>query len=40
MTAKQTIQLTVNGRAYERTVEVRLTLADFLRTSWISPARI
>jgi aerobic carbon-monoxide dehydrogenase small subunit len=31
MTAKQTIQLTVNGRAYERTVEVRLTLADFLR---------
>jgi carbon-monoxide dehydrogenase small subunit len=31
MTPKQTIQLTVNGRAYERTVEVRLTLADFLR---------
>jgi carbon-monoxide dehydrogenase small subunit len=31
MTAKQTIQLTVNGRAYERTVEVRMTLADFLR---------
>jgi len=31
MTAKRTIQLTVNGSAYERTVEVRLTLADFLR---------
>ena len=31
MTAKQTIQLTVNGRAYERAVEVRMTLADFLR---------
>jgi carbon-monoxide dehydrogenase small subunit len=31
MTAMQTIRLTVNGRAYERTVEVRLTLADFLR---------
>ena len=31
MTAKQTIQLTVNGRAYERVVEVRMTLADFLR---------
>jgi carbon-monoxide dehydrogenase small subunit len=31
MTAKRTIQLTVNGRTYERTVEVRLTLADFLR---------
>ena len=31
MTAKRTIQVTVNGRAYERTVEVRLTLADFLR---------
>ena len=31
MMAKRTIQLTVNGRAYERTVEVRLTLADFLR---------
>ena len=31
MTAKRTIQLTVNDRAYERTVEVRLTLADFLR---------
>jgi aerobic carbon-monoxide dehydrogenase small subunit len=25
------IRLTVNGRAYERTVEVRKTLADFLR---------
>src|ERR671925_1850202 len=31
MTTKRTIQLRVNGRAYERTVEVRLTLADFLR---------
>ncbi len=31
MTAKQTIQLTVNHRVYERTVEVRMTLADFLR---------
>jgi carbon-monoxide dehydrogenase small subunit len=31
MTAQQTIQLTVNGRSYERTVEVRMTLADFLR---------
>jgi aerobic-type carbon monoxide dehydrogenase small subunit (CoxS/CutS family) len=31
MTTKQTIRLTVNGRAYERTVEVRMTLADFLR---------
>jgi aerobic carbon-monoxide dehydrogenase small subunit len=31
MTAKQTIRLTVNGRTYERTVEVRMTLADFLR---------
>ena len=31
MTAKQTIQFTVNGRAYERAVEVRMTLADFLR---------
>jgi carbon-monoxide dehydrogenase small subunit len=31
MTAKQTIQLTVNGRAYEQAVEVRMTLADFLR---------
>ena len=31
MTAQRTIQLTVNGKAYERTVEVRMTLADFLR---------
>jgi aerobic-type carbon monoxide dehydrogenase small subunit (CoxS/CutS family) len=31
MTAKRTIQLSVNGRAYERTVEVRMTLADLLR---------
>jgi aerobic carbon-monoxide dehydrogenase small subunit len=28
---ERTIRLTVNGRAYERTVEVRKTLADFLR---------
>jgi carbon-monoxide dehydrogenase small subunit len=31
MTAQQTIQLTVNSRTYELTVEVRMTLADFLR---------
>jgi carbon-monoxide dehydrogenase small subunit len=31
MTAKRTIRLMVNGRTHERTVEVRLTLADFLR---------
>jgi aerobic carbon-monoxide dehydrogenase small subunit len=31
MTAKRTIRMTVNGRAYERTVEARMTLADFLR---------
>jgi aerobic carbon-monoxide dehydrogenase small subunit len=31
MTLQRSIQLRVNGRAYERTVEVRLTLADFLR---------
>ena len=31
MTAKRAIRLTVNGRAYERSVEVRMTLADFLR---------
>lgn len=28
---ERTIRLTVNGRSYERTVEVRKTLADFLR---------
>ncbi len=28
---EKTIRLTVNGRAYERMVEVRKTLADFLR---------
>ena len=28
---ERAIRLTVNGRAYERTVEVRKTLADFLR---------
>jgi aerobic-type carbon monoxide dehydrogenase small subunit (CoxS/CutS family) len=31
MTATRTIRLTVNGRNYERTIEVRMTLADFLR---------
>jgi aerobic carbon-monoxide dehydrogenase small subunit len=31
MTAKRTIQLTVNGSTCERRVEVRMTLADFLR---------
>jgi carbon-monoxide dehydrogenase small subunit len=29
----RTIRVTVNGRRYERTVEPRLTLADFLRDS-------
>jgi aerobic-type carbon monoxide dehydrogenase small subunit (CoxS/CutS family) len=28
---EQRIQLTVNGRAYEKTVPVRLSLADFIR---------
>ena len=28
---ERTIRVTVNGRAYDRTVEVRKTLADFLR---------
>jgi carbon-monoxide dehydrogenase small subunit len=28
---KQTIKVIVNGRAYERLVEVRMTLADFIR---------
>ncbi|MCW5747925.1 MAG: (2Fe-2S)-binding protein [Alphaproteobacteria bacterium] len=31
MTASRTITVTVNGRRYERTVEPRLLLADFLR---------
>jgi carbon-monoxide dehydrogenase small subunit len=31
MTAIRAIRLTVNGRAYERSVAVRMTLADFLR---------
>ena len=31
MRAKRTIKLTVNGRHYERSVEVRKTLTDFLR---------
>jgi aerobic carbon-monoxide dehydrogenase small subunit len=28
---KQAIKVTVNGRAYERLIEVRMTLADFIR---------
>jgi carbon-monoxide dehydrogenase small subunit len=28
---KQTVTVTVNGKSYERSVEVRMTLADFLR---------
>jgi aerobic carbon-monoxide dehydrogenase small subunit len=31
MTGQRSIQLRVNGQAYERTVETRQTLADFLR---------
>jgi aerobic carbon-monoxide dehydrogenase small subunit len=31
MEATRSIQLTVNGTVYERTVTVRMTLADFLR---------
>ena len=31
MTAKRTINLEVNGKSYERSVEARMTLADFLR---------
>ena len=31
MTDKRVVQLTVNGRAYERQVEPRLLLSDFLR---------
>ena len=31
MSSKRAIQLTVNGKGYERCVEVRMTLADFLR---------
>jgi carbon-monoxide dehydrogenase small subunit len=31
MSTRQTIQLTVNGVPYARTIEARLTLADFLR---------
>ena len=34
------IALTVNGKRYESEVEVRLTLADFLRHELGSPARI
>jgi carbon-monoxide dehydrogenase small subunit len=29
--SRHTVKLLVNGKAYERTVEARLTLADFLR---------
>jgi carbon-monoxide dehydrogenase small subunit len=31
MTTKHSISITVNGRLYEREVEARMTLADFLR---------
>ena len=31
MSAKQLIKVTANGRIYERLVEVRMTLADFIR---------
>ncbi|PON17311.1 (2Fe-2S)-binding protein, partial [Candidatus Entotheonella serta] len=31
MTTQHTVRVTVNGTVYERTVEARLTLADFLR---------
>jgi carbon-monoxide dehydrogenase small subunit len=31
LSSKQTIKVTANGRAYERLVEVRMTLADFIR---------
>jgi carbon-monoxide dehydrogenase small subunit len=31
MTTQHTVHVTVNGAPYERTVEARLTLADFLR---------
>jgi aerobic carbon-monoxide dehydrogenase small subunit len=31
LSGKQTIKVTVNGRAYEQQVEVRMTLADFIR---------
>jgi carbon-monoxide dehydrogenase small subunit len=31
MSAKRAIELTINGKRYERVVEVRMTLADFLR---------
>jgi len=31
MSKKAAITLTVNGKSYERSVEVRMTLADFLR---------
>ena len=31
MSSKQAVKVTVNGRAYERLVEVRMTLADFIR---------
>lgn len=31
MSAKQLIKVTANGRTYERLVEVRMTLADFIR---------
>jgi len=31
MTSRRTVSVTVNGKTYEKDVDVRLTLADFLR---------
>ena len=31
MSTRKTIRLTVNGKPYEREIEARLTLADFIR---------
>ena len=33
-TARQRVTVTVNGEAYEREVDVRMLLADFLRREW------
>ena len=35
MSETGTVRLTVNGRQYERTAPVRLTLADFIREEFI-----
>ena len=40
MSDKRTITVTVNGAKHTREVPVRFTLADFMRHSWRSPARI